>query len=69
MTEEEERLRRKLKEQQEAFRADFFLLFLCVGLFLLFMVVDLTSWTGFFGGWIVVGVAWLLAKKNTSDDE
>jgi hypothetical protein len=67
MSHEEERLRRKIRAQREAFRGDFFLIFLCVGLFSLAYFVDLDTWTGFIGSWCIVALAWFLAKISTPE--
>ncbi len=69
MSLEEERLRQKIRKQREAFRGDFFLIFLCIGLFLLAYFVDLDTWTGFIGSWCIFAFAWLIAKKSTPDSE
>lgn len=69
MTGEVERLRNKIRRQREEFRGAFFFIFLCIGEFFLTGFVDLHTWTGFIGSWIVVVFAWLLAKMVTPDSE
>lgn len=69
MSLEEERLRQKIRMQREAFRGDFFVIFLCIGLFLLAYFVDLYTWTGFIGSWCIVALAWFIAKKATPESK
>ncbi len=61
-----ERLERKLSNEKESHTANVFLLLLVIGIAVLAFLTGGDGWGFFIGAWVVVAVAWIVAKNFKS---
>jgi hypothetical protein len=64
MNNEKDLLEKELKKSKESHRTDLFFVYWVVGEILLGLLTGFDTWSFFIGSWILVWLAWRLAKKQ-----
>ncbi len=64
MNNEKEFLEKELKKSKESHRTDLFFVYFIVGEILLGLLTGFDTWSFLIGSWVMVWLAWRLAKKQ-----